>query len=159
MHPNETAPPDSPKVILPPPFIYAGGLALGLLLNEIFPFPFLPERFAYPIGAALMAVSLALIAAAARALRNAKTNMDVRRPTTAIVTSGPYRFSRNPIYLSMTLFSFGATSWFNAFWMLLMLIPILALIRFKVIAREEAYLEKKFGEEYRRYRLSVRRWL
>ena len=150
---------DSPQAITLPPFIYIGGLVAGLFLHWLAPLPFLPERLAWPIGTALIAMSLMLIITAMRALREAKTNVDVRKPTTRIVVGGPYRFSRNPIYLAMTLFSVGVAAFFNELWILFMLVPMLLVLHFGVIVREEAYLTKKFGEEYIRYQANVRRWL
>ncbi|MHB0865381.1 MAG: methyltransferase family protein [Minisyncoccota bacterium] len=152
-------PSDSPQVIALPPFIYAGGLAAGLLLHWLVPLPFLPEHLAWPVGTTLIAMSLMLIITAMRALREAKTNVDVRKPTTRIVVGGPYRFSRNPIYLAMTFFFVGIAALLGALWILLMLVPVLLVLHFGVIVREEAYLSKKFGEEYIRYRSNVRRWL
>jgi protein-S-isoprenylcysteine O-methyltransferase Ste14 len=80
-------------------------------------------------------------------------------PTTTIVESGPYRFGRNPIYLSMFLGLIGLALAVNNLWLLLMLVPFALVIRYGVVAREEAYLERKFGEVYRGYRARVRRWL
>jgi len=80
-------------------------------------------------------------------------------PTTTIVDTGPYRFTRNPIYLAMLLGLIGLAIALNSLWLLLTLVPFVLVIRYGVVAREEAYLERKFGEDYRRYRARVRRWL
>jgi protein-S-isoprenylcysteine O-methyltransferase Ste14 len=80
-------------------------------------------------------------------------------PTTTIVDTGPYRFTRNPIYLGMVLGLIGLAIALNSLWLLLTLVPFAVVIRYGVIAREEAYLERKFGDVYRRYRARVRRWL
>ena len=90
-----------------------------------------------------------------RAGSNVPTNM----PTTSIVDTGPYRFTRNPIYLGMMLGLVGLAIAFDSLWLLVMLVPFFLVIRYGVVAREEAYLERKFGEIYRRYRARVRRWL
>ena len=79
--------------------------------------------------------------------------------TTTIVDTGPYRFTRNPIYLGMVLGLLGLTIALNSLWLLLTLVPFALVIRYGVVAREEAYLERKFGDDYRRYRARVRRWL
>ena len=79
--------------------------------------------------------------------------------STTIVDSGPYRFTRNPIYLGMVLGLIGLAIAFNSLWLLLTLVPFALVIRYGVVAREEAYLERKFGDVYRRYRARVRRWL
>jgi protein-S-isoprenylcysteine O-methyltransferase Ste14 len=81
------------------------------------------------------------------------------RPTTTIVESGPYRFTRNPIYLGMFLGLIGLAIAFNDLWLLVTLLPFALVIRYGVVAREEAYLERKFGDVYRGYRSRVRRWL
>ena len=150
---------DSSQVIAPPPLIYLSGLAVGIVLHWLNPLPFLPNGFALPLGVAIIAVSVVLVALAFRAFIRAKTNIDVRRPTTSIVRTGPYCFSRNPIYLSMTLLTIGIAIWVNTLWIIIALVPVLLVVRFGVIAREEAYLTKKFGDEYLRYKVKVRRWL
>ncbi len=81
------------------------------------------------------------------------------QPTTTIVDSGPYRLTRNPIYLGMMLGLIGVAIALNSLWLLLTLVPFALVIRYGVVAREEAYLERKFGDVYRRYRARIRRWL
>ena len=92
-------------------------------------------------------------------MRRAGTNVNPRDPTTAIVVEGPFRFSRNPLYLSLILAYLGITLLVNALWPLLLLPPLLVVLHWGVIAREERYLEAKFGESYRVYKARVRRWL
>ena len=89
----------------------------------------------------------------------AETNINPFKPTTSIVSTGPFRFTRNPLYLAMTLIYLGLTLVANTGWCFPLLIPVLLLIHFGVVAREERYLERKFGESYREYRLRVRRYL
>jgi len=81
------------------------------------------------------------------------------KPTTALVTEGPFRYSRNPIYLALTLLYVGVALLINALWILLLVVPAVLVLRYGVIAREEAYLTRKFGEAYRQYMAQVRRWL
>lgn len=150
---------DSPQVIAPPPLIYLSGLVVGIVLHWFEPVTFLPDKLALPLGATLVAVSVVLVIVAMRTFVRAGTNIDVRKPTTNIVKTGPYRFTRNPIYLSMTLFVLGITAWLNSLWILITLVPVLFVIGFGVIKREEAYLVKKFGEEYVLYKSKVRRWI
>ena len=76
----------------------------------------------------------------------------------SIITNGPYRFSRNPIYLSFTLLQLGLGMWANSAWLVGMLIPTLVLMSYGVIAREERYMARKFGDEYLQYKRAVRRW-
>jgi protein-S-isoprenylcysteine O-methyltransferase Ste14 len=93
------------------------------------------------------------------AFRRAGTSPNPWRPTTAMVTGGPYRLSRNPMYLGFTLLYLGAACWANSLWLLLFLPVILALMQQLVILREERYLERRFGAEYVGYRNRVRRWI
>jgi protein-S-isoprenylcysteine O-methyltransferase Ste14 len=81
------------------------------------------------------------------------------KPTTVLVTEGPFRYSRNPIYLALTLLYLGVAFLVNAWWILLLVVPVLLVIRYGVIAREEVYLARKFGDAYRQYTTQVRRWL
>ena len=150
---------DSPQVIAPPLFIYLGGLAIGAILHWFKPLPFLPESLTLSLGVVSIAISVVFVVISFRALKGAKTNIDVRKPTMSIVSTGPYRFTRNPVYLSMTLFIVGVAIWVNTLWILITLVPVLFVMKFSVIAREEAYLTRKFGEEYLRYKSKVRRWL
>ncbi|MBI5620749.1 isoprenylcysteine carboxylmethyltransferase family protein [Candidatus Gottesmanbacteria bacterium] len=152
-------PSDSSQVIAPPPLIYLSGLVVGAILHWLKPLPFLPETLTLPLSTILVVTSIALITTAFRAFRKAKTTIHVHKPTTKIVTTGPYRFSRNPIYLSMTLLTIGIAILVNTLWILVMLIPVLLVMQFGVIAREEAYLTKKFGDEYLHFKSKVRRWL
>ena len=89
----------------------------------------------------------------------AGSNVPTSRPTTIIVNTVPYRFTHNPIYLGMVLGLIGLDIALNSLWLLLTLVPFALVIRYGVVAREEAYLERKFGDDYRRYRARVRRWL
>jgi len=150
---------DSPQVIAPPPLIYLGGLAVGIILHWINPLPFLQENLTLPLGVSLIIISIILVITAFRAFKKAKTNIDPRKPTTSIVSTGLYRFTRNPIYLSMTLLILGIAIWVNTLWILVMLVPVLLVMQFGVIVREEAYLTKKFGKEYFRYKSRVRQWI
>ena len=84
---------------------------------------------------------------------------NVYKPTGAIVPTGPYAFTRNPMYLSMTVLYSGIAFIFNATWPIIFLPAVLFVIHYGVINREERYLERKFGEEYISYRAKVRRWI
>lgn len=152
---------DNPGVVAPPPSIYLGGMILGLGLNYFFPAAlwFVPRMVAGVLGIILIAFAGFLIVAAFRAFSAAKTNVEPWKPTTAIVDTSVYGFSRNPIYLAMTLLYAGAALLLNSLWVLLFLAPVLMLINFGVIAREEKYLAEKFGDEYLNYKKRVRRWI
>ena len=107
----------------------------------------------------MFALALALFAWAIVTMTRAGSNVPTSLPSTTIVDTGPYRFTRNPIYLGMMLGLIGLAVALNSLWLLLTLAPFALVIRYGVVAREEAYLERKFGDVYRHYRARVRRWL
>ena len=132
---------------------------MGLLLHLVFPIHILPPTLARGIGVVCVLVSLPLALATLRVLSRAHTPVDPMKPTTALVTEGPFRYSRNPIYLALTLLYVGVALLMNALAILLLVVPALVVLHYGVIAREEAYLTRKFGEAYRQYMTQVRRWL
>ncbi len=150
---------DHPGVIARPPVIYGVFLALGFGLDAIWEFAFLEGSVQYAIGGAGIAVGVAVAALAMARFSAAGTNVPTNRPSTALVASGPYRFSRNPIYLSMLLIFAGIGLAADNGWVLILVVLLVPIMRFGVIAREERYLERKFGEDYLRYKRSVRRWI
>ena len=107
----------------------------------------------------IFADALALFVWAIVTIRKAGTQVETVKPTTAIVADGPYRFTRNPIYLGMMLSLIGLAIAFNTLWLLIALVPFYFVIRHGVVAREEAYLERKFGSVYLDYKQRVRRWI
>jgi protein-S-isoprenylcysteine O-methyltransferase Ste14 len=107
----------------------------------------------------MVLAAVALFLAAVRTMRAARTPVPGDRPTTAIVRSGPYRYSRNPIYLAFSLLQLGIAFWAGSLWLLVTLVPAVALMSFVVIPREERYLEARFQAEYLSYKGAVRRWL
>ena len=111
------------------------------------------------IGGIVFVLALALFAWAIATMTRAGSNVPTNLPTTTIVETGPYRFTRNPIYLGMFLGLVGLAIAFDNLWLLAMLVPFTLAIRYGVVAREEAYLERKFGDAYRQYRARVRRWV
>ncbi len=151
--------PDNAGIIAPPPLIFAIPLAAALFENTSKPLAVLPNRFAIIAGGVMILVALTIFVAAVIQLRRARTAVVPYEPTTAIVESWPYSFSRNPIYLSMTLMYVGISLLLNTLWPLLLLPLVLIVIQRGVIEREERYLEAKFGTDYIDYKLRVRRWL
>lgn len=151
--------PDVPGVVAPPPLIFGGGLALGLLANRVVRLPKPHRLVARMLGAALVAASLAYGPGAFVRMRRMKTNVDPYRPTTAIVESGPFRFSRNPLYVSLALLYAAIALLARATLPLVLLPAVLAIVQRGVISREERYLERKFGAAYLTYKSRVRRWL
>lgn len=150
---------DVPGVIARPPLIYLGSLLFGFGLEYLWPASAIPNLVQYIAGAVLIALGVSILASAMRQFRKAGTNVQTWKPTTALVTNGFYRFSRNPIYVALSLIYAGIGIAADNLWALGLLVPVLVVIRYGVIAREERYLERKFGQEYLSYKASVRRWL
>ena len=153
-------PADTANVVIRPPIAWAVAVLAGLALQWIVPLPFLPAAVpAGWVGGAVFAMALTLVAWAVATITRAGSNVPTNMPTTTIVDTGPYRFTRNPIYLGMFLGLVGLDIGFDSLWLLVALVPFALVIRYGVVAREEAYLERKFGDAYRRYRSRGRRWL
>jgi protein-S-isoprenylcysteine O-methyltransferase Ste14 len=146
-------------VIAPPPLIYLGALGIGFGLDAVMGTGSLPSTVAVPIGAASIVVGAGLMGSFVRAFRRARTPVDPYTPTEAIVSDGPYRLTRNPCYLGMALTYAGIAIVSNAPWALVPLPVAIAVIDRGVIAREERYLERKFGTPYVDYKRRVRRWM
>jgi len=146
-------------VLAPPPLIYLVPLAVGFLIRHWYPVAIVGHRAAAPLGIACLVLGLAIHLSAVMALRRAQTSPKPWRPTTAVVTAGPYRFTRNPIYVAFSLVYIGVALWGNTLWPFLLLLLVLPVMQLGVVAREEVYLERIFGDEYRDYRRRVRRWL
>jgi protein-S-isoprenylcysteine O-methyltransferase Ste14 len=149
------APPDTAQVIVLPPLVYGAACVMGLLLHLVLPLHLLSTTLARGIGVVCVLVSLPLAIATFRALSRAHTPVDPMKPTTALVTAGPFRYSRNPIYVALTLLYLGVAFLVNTLWILLLVVPVLVVIRYGVIAREEAYLTRKFGDAYHQYTTQV----
>ena len=140
-----------------PPLVYLGSIALGVLLHFARPVSLLP-RVSPRFGAAVVLLAIGLFLFAVRTFRAADTPVPGNRPTTTIVRTGPYRFSRNPIYLAFSLLQLGIALWVNSLWLVLTLLAAVAVMSRVVIPREERYLEARFPSEYSPYKASVRRW-
>jgi protein-S-isoprenylcysteine O-methyltransferase Ste14 len=153
---------DSAGVGIFPPFIYAGAFALGYGVHRFLPvhlWPNTPPPVARAVAWGLLGVGLGVSASAVFLFRRAGTTPNPTQPTTAIVVRGPYRFTRNPMYVGLLALYVGLTVLVNSLWLLALVPVIVALVQRQVIVREEAYLEAKFGDEYRAYKGRVRRWL
>jgi protein-S-isoprenylcysteine O-methyltransferase Ste14 len=150
---------DNPGVVAPPPLIYAGALAIGLFVHRFFPVKFLPGAGARLLGRVCTVISGMLAISAFLEMRRAGTHVDPAQPATALVTQGPFRLTRNPLYLSLTLLYAGIALMVNSLWAIVLLPGALIVIRYGVINREERYLERTFGEQYLSYKAKVRRWI
>lgn len=150
---------DSPGVRVPPPLVFLGGLGIGLALSTWAPTAYLGSAIARPLGGVLIGLGVLLALSAFRAFFQARTNIRPDRPSSALVRTGPYRFTRNPMYLALTIMYAGIAVVNESLWSLLLLPLVVAVIRSKVIAREEAYMERRFGVDYSHYKSEVRRWI
>jgi protein-S-isoprenylcysteine O-methyltransferase Ste14 len=145
--------------IVRPPLVYLISLVSGTMIQLAKPLAFLSGTLAVLLGAPLVLAAVVLFGSSVSKFRAAGTPVPARKPTTTIVRTGPYRFSRNPIYLAFSLFQLGIAIWSNSLWLLVTLVGAVGLMHFVVIPREEQYLERRFGTQYSDYKLAVRRWL
>jgi protein-S-isoprenylcysteine O-methyltransferase Ste14 len=154
---------DNPGVIARPPRIYLGFLIAGIILDRLWPAVSAAQPFGgsgrFFVAAALIVIGAAIMTLAMGRFRAAGTNAPTPMPSTALVTNGLYSFSRNPIYIALTTIYLGLAIAADSVWSVIFLVPILLLIRYGVIAREEHYLEAKFNGAYVDYRNRVRRWI
>ena len=148
---------DAPGVVVFPPALFAVTLVLGLVLHWLRPVSLLPPLAARLAGLVVLVLSWWLVHSAEAAMKRAGTNVRPDQPSLAIVTDGPFRFSRNPMYLATTGLYLGITLLVNTPWPLVLLPPMLLVLHWGVVRREERYLEAKFGEPYRAYKSRVRR--
>ena len=156
---STSAPRDTAGVVAPPPLIYLAGLAVGFGLEALLPGASLPAVVQWGVGGVLVVAGVVLLASFNTSFARKGTAVEPWKPTTAIVTTGPYRFTRNPAYLGMALVYIGIAVMSQALWVLVPLPFVLAVIDRGVIAREERYLERKFGQEYLDFKARRRRWI
>lgn len=153
---------DYAEVAVKPPILFSGALALGYLLTRYVPIgPGLakPNGLGLTVGLIFVAAGFGLALRTVQMFRRAGTHVAPGQPATALVTAGPYRFTRNPIYIGFVLVFFGLSIVLTSVWILLLLAPVLLILQRGVVLREEAYLEEKFGDAYRAYAAKVPRWL
>jgi protein-S-isoprenylcysteine O-methyltransferase Ste14 len=153
---------DYADVAVKPPFLFAAAAVLGCLLSWLIPIgPGLGSANwrAVAVGGSLALIGFGLSALSVRAFRRAGTSVVPGDPSITLVETGLYRCTRNPIYIGIVIFYFGLTIVATSAWMLLLLIPVLIILQRGVVEREEAYLQAKFGEAYRKYQTRVPRWL
>ena len=156
---GETQRLDSPGVRIPPPVVYVAAFLISLLLQARFPLPFLAQPVALGLGGVIAAVGALFIATSIPTMLRGHGTLNTAGPSAALVVSGPYRFSRNPMYLGLTLLYAGVAVMFAVVWALLFVIPLILYTQVRVIIPEERYLQRAFGDDYRAYCSQVRRWL
>jgi|SRR5262245_12127267 len=145
--------------VVRPPLVYLASIAAGVMIHLAWPVSVVSPRLSMLLGAATTTVAIVLFLSAVRTFRLAGTPVPGNRPTTTVVRTGPYRYSRNPIYLSFSLLQLGIAFLVNSIWLLVTLIPAVLLMSLVVIPMEEAFLGARFPTEYLPYRGTVRRWL
>jgi protein-S-isoprenylcysteine O-methyltransferase Ste14 len=152
---------DVAGVIALPPLIFLGFLVAATVLEAIVPLPFLAAHALarYLASAALAAGGFVMIGMGTRRFVAAGTNIPPNLPTTALVVDGIYGWTRNPLYLGTTLVYLGLSVAAGSLWAIVLVMPLLWMINVGVVAREERYLERKFGDAYHAYRTRVRRWV
>jgi protein-S-isoprenylcysteine O-methyltransferase Ste14 len=156
-HNTETA-----SVITRPPFLYISCVILGLVLDHVLPLPLtLPQAalMRRTAGGGLILLGVAIAAAGVRNFSRAATPVPTNQPVRALVTTGIHGWSRNPIYVGMFVIYAGIGLAARSPWVLVLTLPLAITVRYGVVAREEAYLERRFGDAYRDYKARVRRWL
>jgi protein-S-isoprenylcysteine O-methyltransferase Ste14 len=149
-------------VIARPPVLFMAALLLGLVVDRVLPSPFvLPEGdlVRWIIAGSLIPIGLVLATAGIRNFGSAATPVPTNEPTRTLVTTGIHGWTRNPIYLGLFLVYFGTGLAARSPWTLILTLPLAITIRYGVVAREEAYLERRFGDVYRHYKARVRRWV
>jgi protein-S-isoprenylcysteine O-methyltransferase Ste14 len=150
------------RVIARPPFLYLACLLLGFALDRVLPLPLLLPEAAlvrWTVGGGLILIGVAIVAAGVRNFSRAATPVPSNQPVRALVTTGIHGWSRNPIYVGMCLLYFGIGMAARSPWVLMLALPLVVILRYGVVAREETYLERRFGDAYRNYKARVRRWL
>jgi protein-S-isoprenylcysteine O-methyltransferase Ste14 len=150
---------DSPGVHVPPPFFFVTAIGAGLLLHRAVPLPIGGGTPRIILAWACVAAFAGLLVAAVTSFWRRRTTVIPNRPANTLVVAGPYRFTRNPMYVAMTLLTTALGLWMNTWWIVLLLIPTLVVIDRYVIAHEEAYLRRRFGADYEAYLDRVPRWL
>lgn len=158
-HNTETRPGGGPLPgLLRPPIVFLFAILLGIALDYRWPLRFVPSTLRL-VGPLATVSSVLLFVLSLREFRRAGTSVRGSNRTTTIVRRGPYRFTRNPIYLSFILLLLGLAVWLDNLWLLLTLVPATVFIAAVVIPREERFLERNFHDHYSSYKASVRRWL
>jgi protein-S-isoprenylcysteine O-methyltransferase Ste14 len=157
--PAKPAPDAANLGIVRPPLVYLSSIALGGILHFAWPISFTSGGVSPRLGPAVVLMAIGLFVFSVRAFRVAGTPVPGNRPTTTLVRTGPYRFSRNPIYLAFSLLQLGIAVWANSLWLVVTLLASVAVMALVVIPKEERYLETRFPAEYSAYKAAVRRWL
>ena len=152
-------PSSGPGIRVPPPVLYLAGLAIGVALDYRWPLSVVAGVLRYVIGSVLIILSAVIMPPVLKRFRRAATPFDVRKAASALITDGPYRFSRHPTYVSLTMLYLGLGVLLDNGWVLILVLPIFLAMDLWVVRKEERHLEATFGDQFRRYKAGVRRWL
>jgi protein-S-isoprenylcysteine O-methyltransferase Ste14 len=150
---------DRAGVVILPPVLMAAAFAVVLVLNHFWPLPIGMRVMSVVVGAVLSLLGIGSAAWGRVTLVKGGTNVNPLKPTTAIVSAGPFRFTRNPLYVGVLSLFAGLSFIVGTWWGLIVLFPVFLILHFGVVLREERYLESKFGERYLAYQRTVRRYL
>jgi len=150
---------EAPGLPIHPPVVYLIALLIGVGLDYLWPISLPAGRWGGVLGVVLIVLGVALMPPVLRRFRRAGTPFNAHKPTSALITDGPYRFSRNPAYVALTLWYLGIGLLLRNAWVLLLALPVLLFMDHWVIRREEHHLQAQFGDAYARYQAAVRRWL
>lgn len=150
---------DGAAVKFPPPLIYLMFMLVAYVLNFIHPMGLGLSFWLNSSGVVVTLLGLAMVAMVSRSFRRAETPIQPWKPTTKMVFTGVYAYSRNPAYVGFCFVLVGLGIALNSLWVFLSFVPSAILVYHVAIRKEEAYLEEKFGEEYLQYKRKVRRWL
>lgn len=158
MEDNPSSHPDHAEVAFHPPLLLLGAIALGFAARWLALAEFLPKIVAVTVGPTLSTAAFGVFLWAALTLHRGGASIPTGQPTDYIIVGGPYRFSRNSIYLGMVLLQAGVGIWSNSLWFIGLAALSVLLLNWGVISREERYLARKFGQPYLTYKERVRRW-
>jgi protein-S-isoprenylcysteine O-methyltransferase Ste14 len=150
---------DNSGIVFPPPLAYVIGFGVGYGLHRIMPIRLAASGAWRAPGWTLIAIAAAVMLSALVTFRRVGTTPNPTKPAAALALGGPYRFTRNPMYVGWVFAYVGAALLVNAVWPLLLLPVVIAVVQRMFIEKEERYLEQKFGEAYRQYKARVRRWI
>lgn len=148
-----------PDISIKPPLLYLGALALGIILDLIIRTDLMGWGTQFALGMLLLCAGLALLIWAVGAMTRAGTNIAISQPVLALVTKGPYRYSRNPIYLALTMMYLAFCFLFDLLFGFVLLVPVILIMNKYVIDIEELFLGNRFGTDYIDYSVHTPRWL
>lgn len=151
--------PDNPKIRVPPPLIFLFFFFLGTGLNRIYPLHFLEGSFKWFLFLAFLGIAVFLASYSFFLFKKSKTEVLPWKPASALVIQGPYKYTRNPMYLSFVLMGISLSIYFSNAWILILMVPFAWVIDRYAIKKEEEYLKRRFGKVYLDYQKKVRRWI